>query len=139
MSTNITFSIIKPEAVKAGLTGNILTMISNAGFRIAALKMVHMTRQQAEEFYAVHRERSFYTDLVVFMSSGPVVVMVLKQENAVENFRKLIGSTDPSKADKGTVRALYGTSVQQNAVHGSDSPDNAEREASYFFSAIEIF
>jgi nucleoside-diphosphate kinase len=101
--------------------------------------MVHITRPQAEEFYAVHRERSFYPDLVEFMISGPVVVFVLRHDNAVEQFRTLIGSTDPAKADKGTVRARFATSVQMNAVHGSDSPENAAREASFFFSSIEIF
>lgn len=139
MNTDFTFSIIKPEAVRAGKTGHILAMISDAGFEIAALRMVHLTLPQAEEFYAVHRERPFFSSLVEFMSSGPVVVMVLRHNDAVEEFRKLIGSTDPAKAEKGTVRALYGTSVQANAVHGSDSTENAIREAGFFFSAIEIF
>jgi nucleoside-diphosphate kinase len=139
MNNDFTFSIIKPEAVRAGKTGHILAMISDAGFVIAALRMVHLTVGQAEDFYAVHRERPFYRALVEFMSSGPVVVMVLRHGDAVEEFRKLIGSTDPAKAEKGTVRALYGTSVQMNAVHGSDSDENAKREAGFFFSAAEIF
>ncbi len=139
MNNDITFSIIKPEAVRAGKTGHILAMISDAGFEITALRMVRLTLHQAEEFYAVHRERPFFSSLVEFMSSGPVVVMVLRHTDAVEEFRKLIGSTDPAKAERGTVRALYGSSVQMNAVHGSDSPENAMREAGFFFSAIEIF
>ena len=139
MVNDYTFSIIKPDAVKAGNTGPILAQINEAGFEIAAMKMLQITRSQAEEFYAVHRERSFYPDLVEFMISGPVVVLVLRHENAVEQFRKLIGATDPAKADKGTVRARFATSVQMNAVHGSDSPENAAREASFFFSSIEVF
>lgn len=139
MINDYTFSIIKPDAVSAGNTGPVLAMINEAGFKIAAMRMVHITRPQAEEFYAVHRERSFYPDLVEFMISGPVVVLVLRHDNAVEQFRTLIGSTDPAKADKGTVRARFATSVQMNAVHGSDSPENAAREASFFFSSIEIF
>ena len=139
MVNDFTFSIIKPDAVKAGNTGPILSQINEAGFEIAAMKMLQITRPQAEEFYAIHRERSFYPDLVEFMISGPVVVLVLRHENAVEQFRKLIGATDPAKAEKGTVRARFATNVQMNAVHGSDSPENAAREASYFFSSIEVF
>ncbi|MDX9727835.1 MAG: nucleoside-diphosphate kinase [Bacteroidales bacterium] len=139
MSEEITFSIIKPDAVGTGNTGRILARISEAGFRIAALKMLHMTRGQAEGFYEVHRGRPFYEGLVEFMSSGPVIVTVLSHPNAVEEFRSLIGSTDPAKAAPGTVRADFGSDVRMNAVHGSDSPENALREASFFFSAIEIF
>jgi nucleoside-diphosphate kinase len=139
MSEEITFSIIKPDAVGRGNTGRILARISEAGFRIAALKMLHMTRGQAEGFYEVHRGRPFYEGLVEFMSSGPVIVIVLSHPNAVEEFRSLIGTTDPAKAAPGTVRADFGTDVRMNAVHGSDSPENALREASFFFSAIEIF
>jgi nucleoside-diphosphate kinase len=139
MSEDITFSIIKPDAVGRGDTGSILARISEAGFRIAALKMLHMTRGQAEGFYEVHRGRPFYEGLVEFMSSGPVIVTVLSHPNAVEEFRSLIGTTDPAKAAPGTVRAEFGTDVRMNAVHGSDSPENARREASFFFSAIEIF
>jgi len=138
MNNNITFSIIKPDAMGSGDTGKILARITEAGFRISALKMLSISRRQAEEFYAVHRERPFYQGLVEFMSSGPVVVMVLERDNAVEEFRRVIGSTDPEKADKGTIRAEFGTTVQRNAVHGSDSPENAIREAGFFFSAIEI-
>jgi len=139
MSEDITFSIIKPDAVGRGDTGRILARISEAGFRIAALKMLHMTRGQAEGFYEVHRGRPFYEGLVEFMSSGPVIVTVLSHPNAVEEFRSLIGTTDPAKAAPGTVRADFGTDVRMNAVHGSDSPENALREASFFFSAIELF
>jgi len=139
MDNNITFSIIKPDAMGRGNAGKILARITEAGFIIAALKMLYINRRQAEEFYAVHRERPFYPGLVEFMSSGPVIVMVLKHENAVDEFRRLIGTTDPAKADKGTIRADFGTDVQKNSVHGSDSPENALREAGFFFSAIEIF
>ena len=109
------------------------------GFTLAALKMLHMTRPQAEGFYAVHRDRPFYPGLVEFMSSGPVIVMVLRHEDAVEEFRRLIGTTDPAKAAPGTIRADFGTDVRMNAVHGSDSPENAIKEASFFFSDIEMF
>lgn len=139
MNSDFTLSIIKPEAVRAGKTGHIIAMISDAGFEIAALRMLHLTIGQAEEFYAVHRERPFFNALVEFMSSGPVVVMVLRHKDAVEEFRRLLGNTDPARAEKGTVRALYGTSVQMNAVHGSDSHENAIREAGFFFPAIDIF
>lgn len=139
MDSDITFSIIKPDAVSQGYTGQILTRITDSGFAIAALRMVWLTRQQAEEFYYVHRERGFYSGLVAFMSSGPVIVMVLRKANAVEEFRRLIGSTDPASADRGTIRAEFATDVQRNAVHGADSPENARREASFFFPAIEIF
>jgi nucleoside-diphosphate kinase len=139
MISNYTFSIIKPDAVSSGKTGPILSMINKAGFEIAAMKMVRLTRQQAEEFYAVHRERGFYQALVEFMTSGPVVVMVLRHDNAVEQFRKLIGNTDPAKAEPGTVRAEFATDIQMNAVHGSDSDENADREAKFFFSSIEVY
>jgi nucleoside-diphosphate kinase len=139
MSDDITFSIIKPDAFSRGDAARILCRIAEAGFTIAALKMIHMTRAQAEGFYAVHRERPFFEGLVEFMSTGPVMVMVLRHPDAVERFRSLIGTTDPAKAAPGTIRAEYGTTVQRNAVHGSDSAENAFKEASYFFSAIEIF
>lgn len=139
MNDDITFSIIKPDALGRGDAGRILARITEAGFSIAALKMLYINRMQAEEFYSVHRERPFYPGLVEFMSSGPVIVMVLRHEKAVEEFRRLIGSTDPAKADKGTIRAEFGTDVKTNAVHGSDSPENALKEARFFFSTIEIF
>ncbi len=139
MNDDITFSIIKPDALGRGDAGRILARITEAGFSIAALRMLYINRQQAEEFYEVHRERSFYPELVEFMSSGPVIVMVLRHERAVDEFRKLIGTTDPAKAVMGTIRADFGTDVRMNAVHGSDSPENALREARFFFSSIEIF
>jgi nucleoside-diphosphate kinase len=139
MQGKITFSIVKPDAVRTGKTGPILAMINEAGFEISALRMVNMTVAQARAFYEVHKERPFYADLVEFMTSGPVVVMVLKHENAVEEFRKLIGATDPAKAEAGTIRKKFAVSVQMNAVHGSDSDENAEREASFFFAATDRF
>lgn len=139
MSTNYTFSIIKPNAVRTGKTGPVLAKINEAGFEIAALRMVQLTRTQAEAFYEVHRGKPFYDGLVEFMTSGPVVVMILKHENAVDEFRKIIGATDPSKAEPGTIRKLFGVSVQMNAVHGSDSYENAEKESNFFFSTIERF
>lgn len=139
MSSDITFSIIKPDAMGREDEGKILTRITEAGFRIAALKMIHLTLQQAREFYAVHHDKPFYPGLVEFMSSGPVIAMVLRHENAVEEFRNLIGNTDPEKAEKGTIRADFATTIQRNAVHGSDSPENAQREAAFFFSSLEIF
>ena len=139
MYTDFTFSIIKPNAVRTGKTGPILAMINEAGFEIAAMRMVRLTRPQAESFYSVHKGKPFYEGLVEFMTSGPVVVMILRHENAVEQFRKLIGSTDPSKAEPGTIRKLYAVSVQMNAVHGSDSVENAAIEANFFFSKVERF
>jgi nucleoside-diphosphate kinase len=139
MNGNFTFSIIKPNAVRTGKTGPILAMINEAGFEIAAMKMVRMTTGQAESFYAVHKGKSFYEGLIEFMTSGPVFVMILKHDNAVEEFRKLIGATDPNKAEPGTIRKIFAVSVQMNAVHGSDSDENAEKEASFFFSLFERF
>lgn len=139
MNGSYTFSIIKPNAVRTGKTGPILAMINEAGFEISAMKMLRMTREQAENFYEVHRERPFYDSLVEFMSSGPVFVMILRHDNAVEEFRKLIGATDPAKAEPGTIRKIYAVSVQMNAIHGSDSDENAERESDFFFSATERF
>ena len=139
MNGEITFSIIKPNAVRTGKTGPILKMINEAGFVITTMKMVHVTRQQAESFYGVHKGKPFYEGLIEFMTSGPVVVMILRHENAVEEFRKFIGPTDPAKAEKGTIRNMYGVSVQMNAVHGSDCDENALREAAFFFSETERF
>jgi len=139
MSGNITLSIIKPNAVRTGKTGPILAMINEAGFEIAAMKMIKMTRDQAESFYEIHNGKPFYESLVEFMSSGPVFVMILKHEDAVEKFRKLIGATDPAKSESGTIRKLYAISVQMNAIHGSDSDENAIRESDFFFSNIERF
>jgi nucleoside-diphosphate kinase len=131
--------MIKPAAVESGYTGAILHMISENGFRISALKQLQMTRKDAEKFYLVHKDRPFYNDLVGFMSSGPVVAAILEKENAVEEYRKLIGATDPDKAVDGTIRKLYAKSVQQNAVHGSDSDENAAIEAAFFFAERERF
>jgi nucleoside-diphosphate kinase len=139
MRNDITFSIIKPNAVRTGKTGPILAMINEGGFEIVAMKMVKLTREQAESFYEVHRGKPFFEDLVEFMTSGQVVVMILKHTNAVEVFRKLIGATDPSKAEPGTIRKIFAVSVQMNAVHGSDSDENAQREAGFFFSETERF
>jgi nucleoside-diphosphate kinase len=139
MNGEFTFSIIKPNSVRTGKIGPILAMINEAGFEIVAMKMVRMTPDQAGEFYAVHRERSFFNDLIEFMTSGPVFVMILRHKNAVEEFRKLIGSTDPNKAEPGTIRKLYGVSVQMNAIHGSDSDENAKVESNFFFSTYERF
>ena len=139
MQSDFTFSIIKPNAVRTGKTGPILSMINEAGFEISAIKMVKMTLSQAETFYEVHRGRPFFEGLVEFMSSGPVVVMILRHENALDDFRKLIGATDPAKAEPGTIRKIFAVSVQMNAVHGSDSFENAAKEADYFFSGIERF
>jgi len=139
MSGDFTFSIIKPNAVRTGKTGPILAMINEGGFEISAMRMVKITHPQAESFYAVHKDRPFFEGLVEFMTSGPVVVMILRHENAVDQFRKLIGATDPEKAEPGTIRKTFGVSVQMNAVHGSDSVENAIAEASFFFSGIDRF
>jgi nucleoside-diphosphate kinase len=139
MNGNFTFSIIKPNAVRTGKTGPILAMINEAGFEIAAMKMIRMIPEQAESCYAVHKGKPFFEGLIEFITSGPVIVMILKHENAVEEFRKLIGATDPNKAEIGTIRRTFAVSVQMNAVHGSDSDENAEREANFFFSTVERF
>jgi nucleoside-diphosphate kinase len=139
MYNDYTFSIIKPNSVRTGKTGPILAMINEAGFQIAAMKMIRLTKDQAESFYDVHKGKPFYEGLVEFMTSGPVVVMILKHDNAVESFRLLIGSTDPAKAAEGTIRHEFAVNVQMNAVHGSDSPENAAREANFFFSRVEVF
>jgi nucleoside-diphosphate kinase len=139
MNGDITFSIIKPNAVRTGKAGPILAMINEAGFEVIAMKMIRITLEQAESFYEVHKGKSFFDSLVEFMSSGPVFVMILRHENAVEEFRKLIGATDPAKAEPGTIRKLFAISVQMNAVHGSDSDENAKRESDFFFSTSERY
>jgi nucleoside-diphosphate kinase len=139
MCNDFTFSIIKPNAVRTGKTGPILAMINEGGFEIAAMRMVKMTLLQAESFYSIHKGKPFFDSLIEFMTSGPVVVMILKHENAVDQFRKLIGATDPAKAEPGTIRRTFAVSVQMNAVHGSDSVENAIKEADFFFSGIERF
>jgi nucleoside-diphosphate kinase len=137
--TNRTFTMIKPDAVSKGFTGAILNEMLKAGFQIKAMKWLKLTRAQAGEFYAIHKERPFYGELVEFMSSGPVVAAVLEKANAVNDFRKLIGATDPAKAEAGTIRKQFASSVGENAVHGSDSDENALIEGNFFFSNIEVF
>ena len=137
--TNRTFTMIKPDATAKGNTGAILQMINAAGFRIVAMKMTHLSIEKAGEFYAVHAERPFYGELVEFMSRGPITAVILEKENAVEDFRKLIGATNPANAEDGTIRKLYAASVGENAVHGSDSDENAAIEGDFFFSKLEQF
>lgn len=139
MAGKTTFTMIKPDAVKNGYTGKILDQIISNGFNIKAMKYIHLSESKAGEFYAVHAERPFYKDLVSFMSSGPIVAAVLEKDNAVSDFRTLIGATNPAEAAPGTIRNLYAKSIDANAVHGSDSDENAEIEASFFFSAFERF
>jgi nucleoside-diphosphate kinase len=136
MSTR-TFTMIKPDAFANGHSGAILDIILKAGFRLIALKMTHLTPEKAGEFYAVHRARPFYGELVEFMSRGPIIAAILEKENAVADFRKLIGATDPAKADKGTIRQLFAASLGENAIHGSDSDENARVEGDFFFSFLE--
>ena len=139
MAGNRTFTMIKPSAVESGYTGKILDMFIQGGFRIISMKYTRLSLEQAGTFYEVHKARPFYNDLIGFMSSGPIVAAILEKDNAVEEFRRLIGATDPAKADPGTVRKLYGANVQENAVHGSDSDENAIIEGNFFFSALERF
>ena len=136
--SNLTFGIIKPDAVRAAHTGNIIQRINDAGFKLRAVKLLHMTLKEAEGFYAVHRERPFFSGLTEFMSSGPCVVMALEKEGAVKAWRDLMGATDPAKADEGTLRKEFGGSLGENAVHGSDSDENAAIEIAYFFSQLEL-
>jgi nucleoside-diphosphate kinase len=133
-----TLCIIKPDAVKKKVQGHIIQKIIDAGFQILGMKILHLTRSQAKAFYAVHKERPFYKDLIEFMTSGPVITIALQKENAIADYRKLIGATDPAKADEGTVRKLYATNVQENAVHGSDSVENGKIEVAFFFSEAEL-
>ncbi len=139
MSGNKTFTMIKPDAVKGGHIGAILEQICGAGFRIVAMKYTKLSAEKAGEFYEVHKERPFYGELVEFMSSGPIVAAVLEKENAVEDFRKLIGATNPAEAEPGTIRARFATSIGENAVHGADSDENALREGSFHFAGTEMF
>ncbi len=137
--SNKTFTMIKPDAVANGHIGAILDHIIKGGFKITAMKYTYLTAQKAGEFYEVHKARPFYGELVDFMSSGPIVAAILEKDNAVEDFRKLIGATDPAKADKGTIRNLFAESISANAIHGSDSDENASIEGSFFFSSLEKF
>jgi nucleoside-diphosphate kinase len=137
--SNITLTIIKPDAVSRGETGKILDAIIAGGFRVIALKMYHLTRQEAMRFYEIHTGKDFFEGLINYMTSGEIIVAVVRKDNAVEDFRKLIGATDPLKAAEGTLRKKFGLNVQQNVIHGSDSDANALIEASFFFSKLEIF
>lgn len=137
--TNRTFTMIKPDAVRGGNIGNILQMMNEAGFRIVAMKYTRISLDQAGQFYEVHKERPFYGELTEFMSSGPIVAAILEKDNAVEAFRKLIGATNPAQAEEGTIRKKYAASIGENAVHGSDSDDNAKIEGDFFFSGLERF
>jgi nucleoside-diphosphate kinase len=139
MKGKITLTMIKPLAVQQGFIGPILSMINEDGFRIAAMKFMWLTENQAMRFYAVHKERPFYNDLVKSMTSGPIVAAVLEKDNAVDSYRKLIGATNPANAEEGTIRKLYGASLEANAVHGSDSDENAQIESDFFFSKLECF
>ena len=135
---NLTFGIIKPDAVRAGKTGAVLQRIIDGGFRVRAMKLIHLTLAEAEGFYAVHRERPFFGELTSFMSSGPCVVLALEKDGAVKAWRDLMGATDPAKADEGTLRKEFANSIGENAVHGSDSEENAVIEIAYFFSRLEL-
>jgi nucleoside-diphosphate kinase len=135
---NLTFGIIKPDAVRAGKTGAVLQKIIDGGFKVRGLKLISMSKSQAEGFYEVHRERPFFGELTEFMSSGPCVVLALEKIGAVKGWRDLMGATDPAKADDGTIRREFGASLGENAVHGSDSEENAAIEISYFFSKLEL-
>lgn len=137
--TNRTFTMIKPDATRKGNTGGILEMINAAGFRIVAMKMTQLSKAKAGDFYAVHKERPFYGELVSFMSSGPITAAILEKENAVEEFRKLIGATNPADAAEGTIRKKFAASVGENAVHGSDSDENAQIESDFFFGKLEQY
>jgi nucleoside-diphosphate kinase len=139
MATNRTFTMIKPDAVEANNIGPILAMMTEAGFKIVALKYTKLSAEQAGKFYAVHSERPFYGELVEFMSRGPIVAAILEKDNAVEDFRKLIGATNPAQAEEGTIRKRFAKSIGENAVHGSDSDENAQIEGDFFFSQLERF
>jgi nucleoside-diphosphate kinase len=139
MATNRTFTMIKPDAVANGHAGKIIDHIIQAGFKVVALKYTRLSEAMAGDFYGIHRERPFFNDLVSFMTSGPIYAAILEKDNAVEDFRKLIGATDPQKADAGTIRNLYAKSIDANAIHGSDSDENAAIEGNFFFSSFERF
>ncbi|QNL21668.1 nucleoside-diphosphate kinase [Hyphobacterium sp. CCMP332] len=139
MAGNITFSMIKPDAVEAGNAGAIFKIIEEAGFRIVALKKTKLSAERAGAFYEVHKERPFYKDLCAYMSGGPIYAFVVEKDNAVADFRKIIGATNPAEAAEGTIRKLFATSIEANAIHGSDSDENAQIEASFFFSKMEMF
>jgi nucleoside-diphosphate kinase len=138
MATERTFSIVKPDGVEKNLIGEVYSRFEKSGLRIIASRMLHLTREQAEGFYAVHKERPFYPDLVAYMTSGPVVVQVLEGEDAVQRNREIMGATNPADADPGTIRADFAASIEENVVHGSDAPETAREEINFFFSADEI-
>jgi nucleoside-diphosphate kinase len=133
-----TFTILKPDTVNVGNAGAIINRIEKEGFQIRAMKMLHLTEAQAQGFYYVHKERPFFASLVKFMTEGPVIMMVLEADNAIEKLRKVMGATDPAKADAGTIRKQFGTNIERNAIHGSDGPETAAFEISYFFNQLEI-
>ena len=139
MATNRTFTMLKPDSVEKGNIGAILEKINSAGFRIVAMKLTKMNDQDARRFYSLHKDRPFFDDLVSYMTSGPIVAAILEKENAVEQFRKLIGSTDPTEAAEGTIRNLFASSISENAIHGSDSDENALIESRFHFSEEEMF
>jgi len=139
MSGNKTFTMIKPDAVKSGHIGSILKMINDAGFRIVAMNLMKIRRSKAVKFYEIHEGKFFFNDMIDYMTSGPIVAAVLEKENAVTDFRKLIGSTNPEEAEEGTIRKMFAESILHNAIHGSDSDENAERESSFFFAKSDMF
>ena len=139
MAGNRTFTMVKPDATGEGNTGAIIKIIEEAGYKIVAMKKTLLTKERAGQFYEVHKERPFYNDLTTYMSSGAIVPMILEKDNAVEDFRKLIGATNPADAEEGTIRALFAKSIEANAIHGSDSDENAEIEGKFFFSETERF
>jgi nucleoside-diphosphate kinase len=139
MAGRITLTMIKPDAVADGHTGKIIDMIIAAGFKIKAMKLTRLSKEKAEEFYAIHKEKGFFGELVAFMTEGPIVAAILEKDNAVEDFRKLIGATNPEKADAGTIRKLFAKNIERNAMHGSDSDENANIEANFHFSGLERF
>jgi nucleoside-diphosphate kinase len=138
MSTQRTFSIIKPDAVASGKAGKVLAVIEGAGFKILGLRMVKLSQEQAEAFYAVHKERPFFASLVKFMIEGPVIVMALEREDAVLKLREIMGATNPANAAEGTIRKLYADSIERNAIHGSDAPETAEEELRFFFTTLDL-
>jgi nucleoside-diphosphate kinase len=133
-----TFTILKPDTLKARNAGDIISRLEQEGFRIRAMKMLHLTEAQAQGFYYVHKERPFFPSLVKFMTEGPVILMVLEADNAIDKLRKVMGATDPAKADAGTIRKQFGTNIERNAIHGSDGPETAAFEIGYFFNQLEI-
>lgn len=139
MAGTITFTMIKPDAVADGHLGKIIDQIIGAGFKIKALKLTQLSKERAEQFYAIHKERGFFGELIAFMTEGPIVAAVLEKDNAVEDFRKLIGATNPANAEEGTIRKRFALNIERNAIHGSDSDENAQIEANFHFSGVERF